>query len=709
MSTMSVAPPPIAAKRPVTDTRHGITRTDDYAWLRAENWQEVMRDPSTLDADIRAHLEAENAHTTAEMTDTEALQDTLFQEMKGRIKQDDSSVPMVDGPFAYATRYREGEQHPVLVRLPRAADDTANETEETVLLDANVLARDHAYFKLGGATHSPDHTLLAWSADTKGSEYYTLRFRALETGEDHRDHAVEIPQTAGGAVWSANSRHVFYTWLDENHRPSRVYRHALGSDPADDTLVYEEADPGFFVGVGKTQSGRYIVIDAHDHQTSEIRLIDAHAPESAPVLVAARDTEVEYSVDERDGLLYILTNANGAEDFEIVTAPVSTPGRENWTPLVAHEAGRLILSHTVFAHHMVRLERRGGLPAIILRDLSNGSEQPIAFDEEAYALGFSGAYEFDPEAVRFTYSSMTTPARIYDYVLATGARVLRKEQEVPSGHDPADYVSRRIMVAGHDGVSIPVSILHHRDTPLDGSAPCLLYGYGSYGISIPAGFSTSRLSLVSRGMVFALAHIRGGKDLGFQWYKNGKREKKTNTFKDFISVADALADQGLVDGARLVAQGGSAGGMLMGAIANMRPDRWAGIIAEVPFVDVLNTMLDDTLPLTPPEWPEWGNPIASAADYAVIAAYSPYDQVSAQAYPAILAVAGLTDPRVTYWEPAKWVAKLREMRTNAAPLLLKTHMDSGHAGAAGRFDALKETALTYAFALKTVGLNTGHP
>ena len=496
---------------------------------------------------------------------------------------------------------------------------------------------------------------------------------------------------------------MFYIRLDENHRPSKLFRHKLGATGGEDPLVYEEGDAGFFMGVGKTQSNRFIVIDCHDHETSEIRILPADRPEAAPILVAKRETQVEYSIDEANGTLYVLTNRDGAKDFKIVTAPAEDPGPENWADLIAHEPGRLILSHTAYANHLVRLERKDGLPRIVIRRLSDGEEHAIAFDEEAYSLGLVSGYEFDTQVIRFTYSSMTTPQRTFDYDMESRERTLRKEQEVPSGHDPDDYVTRRVMAPAVDGALVPVSLLYRKDTPLDGSAPCLLYGYGSYGIAIPAGFSTSRLSLVDRGFVYAIAHIRGGKDKGFAWYEDGKREKKVNTFRDFIAAGEYLALEKYTSRGHIVAEGGSAGGMLMGAVANMAPDLFGGIVAVVPFVDVLNTMLDDTLPLTPPEWPEWGNPIVSETDFRTILSYSPYENVGSKDYPPILAMAGLTDPRVTYWEPAKWVARLREMKTDGNLLLLRTNMDAGHAGASGRFDALKETAIEQAFALLVTG------
>ncbi|MCX5572158.1 S9 family peptidase [Kaistia nematophila] len=691
---------PLAAKKPVTSTVHGVTLTDDYAWLRADNWQEVMRDPTLLSQEIRDYLEAENAHTATSMAETDDLQAKLFAEMRGRIKEDDSSVPSPDGDFAYAMRFTEGAEQPLVVRTARDGNGP-----ETILLDGNQMAAGRAYFRLGSADHSPDHKRLAFAYDDKGSEYYTLHVRDIESGADLSD---AIEATTGGGVWAADSNTLFYTVLDDNHRPCRIYRHVVGTPQSEDVLVFEEKDPGFFLGVGQTQSSRYILIDSHDHETSEVHLLDAEDPTGAHRLIAERVTAEEYSVDHSGDTLYILTNAGGAEDFKIVTAPVASPGRENWVDLVPHVPGTLILGMTVYKDYMVRLERFAGLPRIIVRALASGEEHAIAFDEEAYSLGMGDGYEFDTSTLRFTYSSMTTPSRVYDYDMATRERTLRKEEEIPSGHNPADYVTRRVFATAADGETVPVSLLYHKDTKLDGSAPCLLYGYGAYGITIPASFSISRLSLVDRGFVYAIAHIRGGKDKGFRWYADGRREKKTNTFTDFIASGEYLAKEGYTARGRIVAWGGSAGGMLMGAIANMQPDLFGGIIAEVPFVDVLNTMLDDTLPLTPPEWPEWGNPIESAEDFATIHSYSPYDNVGAHAYPPILAIGGLTDPRVTYWEPAKWVAKLREKKTGDAPLLLKTNMDAGHGGASGRFDRLKETAFSTAFAIKVVAGKATH-
>jgi len=685
---------PVAEKKPVTDTRHGISRTDDYAWFRADNWQAMFKDPTLLDPTIRSHLEAENTYMEAALSDTKPLQEKLFEEMKGRIKQDDSSVPMKDGPYAYGTLFVTGGEQPHYFRTPRDGG------EKQVLLDGDKEAEGKDYFRLAGIDNSSDHTHGIWGYDDKGSEYFTLRVRNLATSEDLDD---VIENTGGGGAWAPDGKSFFYTLQDENHRPSKVFHHIIGQPQSTDRLVYEEKDPGFFMGVGGSLLEDWIFIDIHDHETSEYRLLSTADLTAEPVIVAKREEGVEYSMTEGGDVFYILTNDGDAKDFKIMEAPVTAPGKENWKEVVPHEPGRLILSHLAHARHLLWLERRDGLPRIVIRDRATGEEHAIAFAEEAYSLGLQGAAEYDTDTIRFSYSSMTTPSQLFDYNMVTRERVLLKTQEVPSGHTIDDYVTRRVMATSHDGALVPVSLLYHKDTKLDGSAPCLLYGYGAYGISIPASFSTNNLSLADRGFVYAIAHIRGGKDKGFEWYETGKMEHKQNTFKDFIAAADHLVKEGFTSYDKIIAEGGSAGGMLMGAVANMAPEKFAGIIAAVPFVDVLTTMLDDTLPLTPPEWPEWGNPIDSEEEYSWIAAYSPYDNVGAKAYPPLLAISGLTDPRVTYWEPTKWVAKLREYSTGDAPILLKTNMAAGHGGKSGRFQRLEEIAFEYSFAIKVAG------
>jgi oligopeptidase B len=687
---LSRARGPLARRLPFVATYHGIRRVDDYAWLRADNWQAVMRDPAQLDPAIRAHLEAENAHAASVMADTVSLQERLFAEMKGRIKEEDATVPASDGAFAYYSRYVTGGQHPLFCRTPREGG------EERVLIDGNALAKPHAYFRISGVAHSPDHKLIAYAVDTKGSEFYAVNVIEAATGKlvDSR-----ITDNNGSLEWANDSKSLLYIWVDDEHRPRKLLRHAIGAEGAD-ALIHEQDDPGFFLSIGATQDRRFLLLSVHDHETAEISLIDAADLSPPPRLVAPRESEHDYSVDHHDGRLIILTNSRGAEDYRIVEAPVDSPGQETWREIVPHKPGRLILDVVAHKDFLVRLEREDGLPRIVVRRFDSGAEHDIAFAEEAYALGISDGYEYDTPSLRFTYSSMTTPAQVFDYDMSTRTRELRKTQEIPSGHDPALYVTRRVMAPARDGETVPVSLLCRTETPLDGSAPLLLYGYGAYGMTMPAGFSTNALSLVDRGFVYAIAHVRGGKDKGYRWYKDGKREKKVNSFTDFIAAGEFLAEQGFTARGRILAHGGSAGGMLMGAVANMAPELFLGIIAEVPFVDVLTTMLDASLPLTPPEWPEWGNPIESEVDYQTIANYSPYDNVAAQAYPHILALAGLTDPRVSYWEPAKWVAKLRELSTGDGLILFRTNLEAGHAGASGRFERLKEVALAYTFALK---------
>ncbi|MDB5515895.1 MAG: peptidase [Tardiphaga sp.] len=686
---------PVAPRHPHQFTTHGITVSDDYAWLKDARWQEVLRDPSILDPEIRLYLEAENAYTDSLLGHTASLQKTLVAEMRGRIKEDDSSVPSPDGPYAYMRKFREGGQHELFGRSPRDGG------EATIILDGDKVAADHSYFKFGGARHSPDHKLEAWSADIAGSEYFSIRVRDWADGTDSADL---VEETDGGVVWTLDSKAFFYVKLDDNHRPMQVWRHRLGTGQADDVLVYEEQDAGWFTHIHESASGRFCVIAGGDHETSEQRLIDLADYEAAPRLVAVREDGVQYSLADRGDELFILTNADDAIDFKIVTAPLAAPERANWRDLIPHRAGIYVIDMELYSGHLVRLERANALPSILIRDLTTCDEHAIAFDEAAYSLDTMGGYEFDTTSLRFSYSSMTTPSEVYDYDMASRSRVLRKRQEIPSGHNPADYITTRIMATSHDGAQVPVSILHRKDLKRDGRAPLLLYGYGSYGMAMPASFSANRLSLVDRGFVYAIAHIRGGADKGWGWYLDGKREKKTNSFDDFAASGRALIAAKYTSAKRIVGHGGSAGGMLMGAVANRAGELFAGIVAEVPFVDVLSTMLDDTLPLTPPEWPEWGNPIESADDFKTILSYSPYDNVAAKDYPAILAMGGLTDPRVTYWEPAKWIARLRATMSSGGPVLLRTNMGAGHGGASGRFNRLDEVAIAYGFALWAVGL-----
>ena len=690
--------PPRATPRATTAVRHGITLTDEFAWLKDPDWQAVMRDPALLDPDIRAYLEAENAYAEAALAQTVPLQDALFAEMKGRIKEDDTSVPAPDGPYAYFVGHREGGQHPLISREPRGGG--AAET----ILDGDALAAGKPFFRIGATAHSPDHRLLAWTADDSGAELFTVRIRDIAGAVDLPDL---ITETTGGIVWSQDGAAFYYVRVDRNHRPVSVHRHRLGTDPADDVEIVAAQDSSLFVSLSKVQSGRFAEVSLHDHDSSESWLIDLAATGDKPVLVAPRKTSIRYGVEHHPDFggvpgLFILTNAGDAEDFKIAWTPLAASGRDHWRDVVPHRPGVYILAFAVLAGWLIRLEREDGLARIVVRRLADGEEHIIAFDEEAYSLGFDPGYEFATDTLRFNYSSMTTPSEIWDYDLARRTRDLRKRQEIPSGHDPGAYVTRRVLAPSFDGETVPVSLLYRKTTPLDGTAPALVYGYGAYGMSIPAAFAPNRLSLADRGFVVAIAHVRGGTEKGWRWYREGKLAKKQNTFADFIAATEFLIARKFAAPRRIVAQGASAGGMLIGAVANARPDLFAGLIAEVPFVDVLNTMLDDTLPLTPPEWQEWGNPITDADAFTVIRSYSPYDNVRAQAYPAMLVLAGLADPRVTYWEPAKWVARLRRLKTTDSTLVLRTNLDAGHGGAAGRFDRLKEVALSYAFAIEAV-------
>ena len=684
--------PPAAERRPARIEQLGHVRTDDYAWLKDENWQQVMRDPAVLRADIRAHLEAENAYTRAELAPTQVLQDRLFAEMRARIKEDDSSVPAPDGLYDYYVRYAQGAQHPVYARRPRGEDGP-----EEVLLDADAAAQGKAFFDVGATEHSHDHALFAYAVDEQGSEYFRIELKDLATGALL---PAPVESSTGAFALSPDSRWLFWVWRDENGRPAKVFRRpARGGE---DVLVHHEGDGGMFLSVGVTESRAFIVIGSGNHETSEARLIPAHDPLAEPLVVEPRRAGIRYELEHWDGRFVVLTNADGAVDYKLCWADEADPSRAGWRDWIAHQPGRFLAGMVAHRDWFVRLERVDANNRIVVTARDGLAEHTIAFGEEAYALSVDGGYEFETPVLRFTYQSPTTPRSTYDYDMATRERTLRKVQEIPSGHDPSRYVARRLHAAAADGASMPVTVLMRADTPLDGSAPLLLYGYGAYGIPMEPGFSIRSLSLVDRGWIWAVAHVRGGTEKGWGWFLDGRGAKKPNTFTDFIACAEQLHAQGYGAPERTVAYGGSAGGMLMGAIANLRPDLWAGIIAAVPFVDVLNTMSDATLPLTPPEWPEWGDPLTDPEAYDRIAAYSPYDNVREAPYPAVLATGGLSDPRVTYWEPAKWVARLRAHSTSGRPCLLKINMEAGHGGASGRFDFLKEVALDYAFAVWAV-------
>lgn len=690
---------PVIEKRPEEITQHGVTRVDNYGWLRDEGWQEVLRDPSKLDADIRDMLEAENDYYAAVTEDLEGLRKKLFDEMRGRIKEDDSSVPAKDGDWKYWTKFRDGGEYPVFMRAPVSGG------EEQVIYDGDAERGDSKFFSIGDVAHSPDHKLAAIATDRLGSEYYAIAVRNMETGEQQGE-TIESADGAG-VVWAADSKSFFYIQRDDNQRPKWVKLHRLGDDPANDKLIYEETDEAFFLDIGKSQSGDYVFISSGNHVSSETRFVPAASPESDPVLIAPRAPNVLYDVDHHGDQFFIKTNDDGAVDYKIVTAPVSAPGKENWEDWLAHNPGSQIVDFTTFENYLVRLERENALPRIVISTY-DGDSHEVSFDEAAYALGMDAGFEYDTSVIRFTYESPSTPEQTFDYDMSSRTRTLLKTQEVPSGHDPSLYAVERIEATGEGGAKIPVTILRLKDTPTDGSAPALLYGYGSYGYATAASFSTNILPLVDRGAVYAIAHIRGGADKGRQWYLDGKLDKKMNTFTDFNAAAEALIDRGYTSAGRIVSYGGSAGGLLVGASVNLRPDLYGGVIAAVPFVDVINTISDADLPLTPPEWEEWGNPITSAEEYQWIAGYSPYDNIQHTDYPPVMATGGLTDYRVTYWEPAKWIARLREEATGG-PFVLRMNMGAGHGGSAARFERLDERAHLYAFALKAWGIEDAEP
>ncbi len=686
--------PPVAKKIPQPIEQLGRERVDDYAWMKDENWQKVMRDPKAIRADIRDHLTAENSYAKAMLASTDELQKILFEEMKGRIKEDDSSLPQPDGAFDYYARYAIGAQHPIYARRPRGQTDG-----EAVLIDADALSKGKPFFNLAAADHSPDHTLFAYAVDEQGSEYHRIYVKNLDTGETLPE---PIDSADGGFVFSPGSEWLFWVWRDENARPSKVFRRPARGGAKDDVLVYHEPDEGMFVHLNETRSRAYLLITAGDHETSAAWLIPAADPTAEPKIVEPRTQGLMYSVEHWDGRFVIHTNADGALDFKLVTAPEDAPGRENWRDWVPYRPGHFIMGAAAFQDHFVRVERVDANHQIVITDRASLTDRPIPIDEEAYALSIDTGYEYATPVLRYVYQSPTTPRSWFDYDMASGEKTLRKTQEVPSGHVPANYVARRLYATAEDGERVPITVLMRAGTPFDGSAPMLLYGYGSYGLSMDPTFSIRSLSLVDRGWIWAIAHVRGGSEKGWGWFLNGRGMQKSHTFTDFIACAEHLTAEGYGASGRIIAYGGSAGGMLMGAVANLRPDLWAGVIGAVPFVDVLHTMSDTSLPLTPPEWPEWGNPLTDPAAYDYIAAYSPYDNVAALPYPAILATGGLSDPRVTYWEPAKWAAKLRDHTTSDRPVLLKINMEAGHGGSAGRFDSLKEVALDYAFAIRAL-------
>jgi oligopeptidase B len=689
MQAMTVTTPPVAAKIPHSFTHHGITVSDDYAWLRDPKYPEVT------DKAVLAHLEAENAWFESRMADRKPLIDTLFKEMRGRIKEADTSVPQKDGDYLYWIEFEEGAEYKKWWRRLVAAKD--DKSADELILDEVTLAEGKEYFRLGALSVSHDGRLLAYAIDDNGSERFTARIKDLTTGEMLPD---EIPGTLSALVWVADDKGIVYSLANEQWRTDNARLHWLGQPLDSDVELYHEDDDGFRVGCSLTANEEWLVISASDHETSEVRLISAADPLGDQILVKPRAKGVEYDVDLHGDTLFIHTN-DTHENFRLATAPLSAPG--DWTTLIEGTDAFYLTGVDLFRDFYVTEGRVRGLDRIEVRYYDDPARiEAIEFPEASYSAGLGDNPEWAMDVLRVGYESMVSPSTTYDYDVAARSLTPLKVQEIPSGYDASLYVTERLEIAARDGTLIPVSIVSRKDRAPEG--PLHLYGYGAYGISIDPGFSTSRLSLVDRGFAYAIAHIRGGDDMGRAWYKAGKLERRNNTFTDFVDAAQGLIARGYTKAGRISISGGSAGGELMGAVANSDPDLWGAVVAHVPFVDVLATMLDADLPLTPGEWPEWGNPIEDKAAFDLIRSYSPYDQVRAQDYPPIMVTAGLNDPRVTYWEPAKWVARLREMKTDANELILKTNMGAGHGGKSGRFESLKETAEEFAFILWQLGI-----
>jgi len=699
-----MASPPLAPRRPHVLVAHGDTRTDDWYWLRDSE------DPETI-----AYLQAENAYTDQVLAPLADLRASLFEEIKGRIKETDIGAPARQGPWWYYSRTEEGQQYPIHCR--RSDPDksmTAVEVlalsesggpGEQILLDENAMAAQSDFFALGVFDLNPEQTCLAYAVDTTGGERYALRLRDLDSGTDLPDQIDDVYYSSG---WSADGQVFFYTRPDAALRPWQIWRHRVGTPSADDALVLQEDDERFFVGVGVTRSDRFIVISSDSKVSSEVHVIDTGHPFDPPRLVEARRQGVEYSIEHAviggEDVFLVLTNDDEAENFALLSTPADDPGRANWKVMIGHRPDVRLEGVEAFARHLVVSERQEGLERIRVISLVDGVEHVVEQPEPVFSLGGGANLEWDSTAYRFGYTSLVTPPSGIQYDLDTRQRLVVKQQTVLGGYQPERFHTERLWVPAPDGVAVPMSIVSLRGVPRDGSAPCLLYGYGAYEISIDPTFSSSRLSLLERGFVFAIAHVRGGGELGRGWYEDGKLGHKRNTFSDFIACAEHLVAAGYTSPARLVIRGGSAGGLLMGAVTNMRPDLWRAVVAEVPFVDCLTTMQDPSLPLTATEWEEWGNPMEDPDIYRYMESYSPYDNVGTGGYPSMYVSAGLNDPRVGFWEPAKWVAKQRAQASEGRVLVLKTEMDAGHAGPSGRYDGWKDEAQVQAFVLSAVGL-----
>jgi oligopeptidase B len=676
--------PPRPEKRPFELTEHGDTRIDNYYWLNQRENPEVIE-----------YLEAENAYLKEVMADTEEFQEKLFDEIVGRIKQDDESVPYLDNGYYYYTRFEEGFEYPVMCRKKGSL-----EAEEEVMLNVNQMAEGHSYFQVSGASVSPDNRLLAYGVDTVSRRKYTIYVKDLETGKIYED---KILETTGSVAWANDNSTFFFTRKNATTlRSEKIYRYELGSRSGDGKLVFFEEDETFSTGVGRSKSGSYLIISSGSTLSTEYRILDANRPKDDFVVFQEREKDLEYSIDHFGDHFYVLTNWN-ASNFKLMKTPIGATSKDNWIDVIPHRDDVLLSGFTLFNKFLVVSEVSNALPALRIIPHDGKSEHYISFEEQAFTARVSTNREFDTNILRFSYSSMTTPNSVFDYNMETKERELLKMDKVLGDFDPANYFSERKFVTAADGTKVPISIVYKKGTELDGRNPTLLYGYGSYGYSMSPSFSSVRLSLLDRGFIYVIAHIRGGQEMGRHWYEDGKLLKKKNTFIDFNDCAEYLIKEGYTQPEYLFAQGGSAGGLLMGAIINMRPDLYKGIIANVPWVDVVTTMLDASIPLTTSEYDEWGNP-ANKEYYDYMLSYSPYDNVSRQDYPAMLVTTGLHDSQVQYFEPAKWVAKLRDMKTDYNILLMNVNMEAGHGGASGRFKRYKETALEYAFIFNQLGI-----
>jgi oligopeptidase B len=668
---------------------HNEELIDNYSWIKQKDWKEVILNPNKLNAQVKKYLDEENLFKENQLKDIKDIEKKLFEELKSKIKNEDNSVPKKDGDYLYGYKYNKNSEYPIYYRK------NIIKNSEEIILDCEKKSKTHTYFNVASISHSHNHKNVAYNIDTNGSEYFSIFVEDIDKKEIL---SPEIKNTTGDIIWSLDNNYIFYVGLDQNHRPTKVFKHKIGSDPNKDLLIYEEKDPSFFCSINLSKTKKYLFIRTADHETSEYLFINLQLNETAPVLFKKRIKKIEYDLEHHEKFFLISTNIDEAKNFKIMISHEQS--YQKWEEFIAYEKDNLILDFILLKDWLVRLERTEGSENIIILNLNNKDQHKISFDEEAYNLSLDHGYEYETDTFRYSYSSPTTPKSIFDYDCKLKKQELKKTQEVPSGHNKDDYICKKIFATAYDNEKIPITILYKKGVKLDSNNHLLLYGYGSYGISIPSNFSTNRLSLVDRGIIYAIAHIRGGKEKGYEWYENGKLLNKKNTFLDFISCAKKLCEDKYTSPKKIIAQGGSAGGLLMGYIANENPDLFLGIIAQVPFVDICNTMLDEDLPLTVTEIPEWGDIKNDKKSFLYVKSYSPYDNVKKQNYPHMLVTGGISDPRVTYWEMTKWVAKLRENKTDNNLLLLHMNMTAGHSGASGRFDYLKEIAMEYGFILK---------